>query len=496
MPRRLAARLALLVLIVAAPCARPSVVLADKDAAPEFVPGRILARFLPGVASHTAAEALEEHGGRVEEVLEELGVVVLSLPAKADPRAFAHAFAGHPAVEFAEPDWVFPADEVTPDDASYAGQWHLPKIACPQAWVTTTGDASVIIAILDTGVDGEHPDLAANLVAGWNFYDGNADTSDVHGHGTAVAGAAAAATDNGTGVAGVAWKCRLMPCRVSDTQGYATTSLIAKALTWSSDQGARVANVSYRVSTSAAVKTAAQYFQDHGGVVTVSSGNEAAFESAADNPFLLTVGSTTSSDARSSFSNTGNNLDLVAPGSSILTTTRGGGYGTWSGTSFSAPIAAGAAALVLSANPYLSGAQAAEIVELSADDLGSAGWDTSFGQGRLNAAAAVAAALGGTPAPEPAPTPDVTAPTIAITAPAAGAKVSGTVTITVAASDDVGVVSVELWVDGALVQTATVAPFATRWNAKKAAAGTHTLECRAYDAAGNVGTSASVSVRR
>src|SRR5262245_40332262 len=205
-------RLTLLAILALAPFAVVSPAQAgDEDAAPDFVPGRALVRFRRGASPASEAAALQAHGARVEEVLPELGIVVLALPPQASPRAFAHAFAGLPSVEFAEPDWLYAAEDVTPNDDSYGKQWHLPKIACPQAAASTTGDASVVIAILDTGVDGAHADLASKMVAGWNFYDGNSDTADVHGHGTAVAGSAAAATDNAMGVAGVAWNCKLMP---------------------------------------------------------------------------------------------------------------------------------------------------------------------------------------------------------------------------------------------------------------------------------------------
>src|SRR5262249_17298102 len=153
-------------------------------------------------------------------------------------------------------------------DTYYPNEWHLPIIQAPQAWDITTGSTNIIVAILDTGVDGTHPDLAGKLVAGWNFYDTNSDTSDLNGHGPAVAGTAVAASDNTLGVAGVAWDCMIMPIRVSDSNGLAMTSTFATALTWAADNGARVANISFTVSTSPTVASAAQYFQSKGGVVT------------------------------------------------------------------------------------------------------------------------------------------------------------------------------------------------------------------------------------
>src|SRR5438093_6643264 len=159
-------------------------------------------------------------------------------------------------------------------------------------------------------------------------------------------------------------------------------------LIWAADRGARVANMSYQVSDSLTVKSAAQYFQSKGGVVTIAAGNDASFDPTSDNPYVLTVGATNSTDTLAGFSTTGNQLGLTAPGISIQTTNRGSGYATWSGTSFSAPIAAGVAALVISANPSLAAAQVQNVIKQSADDLGSAGWDSSYGWGRVNAARA------------------------------------------------------------------------------------------------------------
>src|SRR5262249_39732123 len=158
--------------------------------------------------------------------------------------------------------------------------------------------------------------------------DNNSDTHDVYGHGTPVAGTAAASSNNGAGVASVTWNCRIMPVRISDTTGYAYYSTTASALTWAADHRARVANLSYEMSTSGTVTSAAQYFQSKGGVVTMSAGNYSTFVSAADNPYVLTVSATDSNDLLTTFSNYGNIIDLAAPGVGIYSTDNGGGYGS------------------------------------------------------------------------------------------------------------------------------------------------------------------------
>jgi subtilisin family serine protease len=368
--------------------------------------------------------------------------------------------------------------DATPNDPLYSSEWHLPKIKADTAWDKSVGSANITIAILDTGVDGAHPDLSPKLVGGWNFYDNNSNTSDISGHGTATAGAAAAASNNGSGVASVAWNCSLMPLRISDTTGYALYSTAANALTWAADHGARVANLSYQMSDSAAVSSAAQYFQSKGGVVTISAGNAGTVSTSADNPYLLTVSASDSNDAIASWSNTGTNVDLAAPGVGIYTTNNGGGYGSWSGTSFSAPIVAGVAALMLSANPNLTGVQARTMIKQSADDLGLPGWDPQYGAGRVNAANAVNLAIANI-------NTDTTPPTASFASPSNGGSVAGTITVKVNASDNVGVASVALAIDNVPAGSLTTAPYDFILNTITYASGSHMLTATVSDAAGN-----------
>jgi subtilisin family serine protease len=220
--------------------------------------------------------------------------------------------------------------------------------------------------------------------------------------------------------------------------------------------------------------------------------------STADSPYTLVVSATDPSDLLASWSNTGYNVDLSAPGVNILTLVNGGSYASWSGTSFSAPIVAGVAALALSVQPGLSGPQLYGVVKNSTDDLGALGFDTIFGTGRVNAANAVALALNtapsGNPPPPPPPTSDTIPPSIVITAPTNGGRLANnTTSVYVNASDNFGVTRVELYFDGALVNTSTTPPFTTKVNTRKTAAGAHTLQTKAFDAPGNSALSASVT---
>jgi len=452
---------------------------------PNHVPGSILLQPKAGVPEELLQALVAGHGARQVDAIHQINVRLLHVPDTALPTALA-ALQHNANIQFAEPDCIVePA--LTPNDTYYSLEWHLPKIQAPEAWDITTGSASVVIAILDSGIDATHPDLAGVILPGWNFCDGNADTSDVTGHGTGVAGTAAGCGNNGLGVAPIAWACKILPVRISDTNGYASLSTIAKGLTWAADQGARVANISYRASSGSTITTAAQYFQIKGGVVSVSAGNTGTFDSSADNPYLLTVSATDENDVIASWSTTGNNVDLSAPGVNILTTTAGGSYGSGSGTSFAAPVVAGVAALVLSANPTLTGAQVQDILKQTADDLGAPGWDTTYGSGRVNALRAVQAAIN-------VGSSDTLPPSVAISSPVSGATLSGIVTVQVNATDNVGVARVELYLDGSLAGRSDSSSASFSWDTTADSNGAHTLHAKAYDAAGNVGVSASDTV--
>lgn len=491
--------LALIFFVSILPQSRADVPLVEDPAQPErlpefFVPGRLLVKFKQKVAKSRARSFISMMGGRQSQELRGTGVHVVDLPPGMDEDFFLQAYRSQPEIEFAELDIVLPPDDMAPDDPSYPNEWHLPKIASPSAWSMTTGSNSVVIAILDTGVDSSHPDLAAKLVPGWNVWDNNSNTEDVYGHGTAVAGTTAATSNNSQGVASVAWGCQIMPVRISDLNGYGYASTVAMGLTWAADHGARVANVSYKFTNSLTVRNAAQYFQNKGGVVVISAGNDGTFDATSDNPYVLTVSGTTVADTIISWSSRGNNIDLAAPGAGIWTTNRGGSYGSWNGTSFSAPIVAGAAGLVLSVNPSLSGNQVQDILKQSADDLGTQGWDSDYGWGRVNVANAVTLAGGSATPPPPPPGPDTTRPVIDITSPSYGSRLPNFVDITVNATDDRGVTRVEFVVDSKVIGRSTSSPFTITWDTRRLSKGAHYLRCKAFDAAGNMGASRTVKV--
>ncbi len=460
---------------------------AQRSSEGPWAKSRVLVMPKPGLSETELGKIVGAHGGKARKITSS-GLYMVELPGNASETAVAARLANNPHLKFAEVDRLVPS-EASANDPFFGSQWHLPKIGVPQAWDLAQG-SGVTIAILDSGVDSLHADLAARLVPGWNFEEGNSNTADVYGHGTKVAGTAAATLNNATGVASVAGQARIMPIRVTDTSGWASISGIAQGLTYAADRGARVANVSFSVWDSPSVQSAAQYMKNRNGLVFISAGNSNAASTVAPSSAWIVVAATTSTDAKASFSNYGNYVHLAAPGSSIYSTVRGGGYGSVSGTSFAAPVSAGVAALVMSANPRLSSAQVEGILFNTAVDLGTAGKDPIFGNGRVNAAAAVQAALNSTVVS----TSDTLAPSVAIGSPVGSSTVSGQVPVVIEASDNVGVTKVELRVGGKVVATDTTAPFGFSWDSTTTANGMATLEARAYDDAGNSSLSSPVAV--
>ncbi len=375
--------------------ALPAFWLSAAAATPDAAPGRVLIQFRENGDTTRATKLLAARWARTEKIIDPLGVALMSVPEDAAD-AIAAELQQSGLFSYVERDY-FAHGAGAPNDPSFKTQWHLAAIRAASAWDISVGTPGAPIAIIDSGVDANHPDLAGRITTGWSFLSNSADTSDVLGHGTAVAGAAAAATNNGIGVAGVSWNNPVMPLVVLDPNDSAAYSDIARAIVYAADRGVRVINVSVAgAQPSATLQNAIDYAWNKGAIVFAAAGNagNASLSYPAACNHAVAVAATDSTDARAAFSNYGPWVTLSAPGKDILTTTRGGGYAQWYGTSFASPIAAGVAALVLSLQPSMSNAALINLLEQSADDLGAPGFDAEYGWGRINAYRAVRLAAG------------------------------------------------------------------------------------------------------
>lgn len=371
-----------------------------------YAPDRLIVKFSNGVSEQNQNSILSSQSATVLDNLPLLNVKIISVPEQSLD-AVKNALSKNHLVEFAEYDLGVPPTEI-PNDTSYDSQWHLSVINAPGAYDITHGNGFPIV-ILDSGIDMDHSDLSSKIIHPYNGFtliEAPVDHVNSCRHGTPVAGAAAAITNNANGIAGVGWDTQIIPVKITDDTAesndpfrcYGWSNAVLKGVEWAVTNGAKVVNLSYGFDGgSSSIRTAAQLLQDNNGWLVISAGNSGVLTSKTDDSRIIFVASTTSSDARSGFSSYGDYVDISGPGSSILTTSDGNGYGYWSGTSFSAPITASVLNLLYSVDPTLTSSEAFDILKNSAVDLGAAGWDQEFGHGRVDAYAAVFAASGGAP---------------------------------------------------------------------------------------------------
>jgi thermitase len=448
-----------------------------------FVRGQILVQPRAGLSEREFDKILRPQNGKRLGKLQNINVHIVSVPPKTEV-AVINALSKNKHIGFAELNtYVQPTRRL--NDSNIGSAWHLAKIGAPSAWDYVDG-TGVVVADCDTGVDSDHPDLMANLEAGlgWNTSSNNSIWEDIQGHGTATTGAMAAVGNNGIGAAGVAYKTRVIPVRVTNnSDGSATISALANCVTYAADKGARGANLSYSgVCGSSTIFSAAAYMRNKtGGVVVAAAANTGREIKYANNSNITCVSATDSADRLASWSSYGNYVDVAAPGVSIYLTTMGGGYGFANGTSFSSPITMGVYALMMQANPSLTPSQLDEILFSTTQDLGATGWDKYYGHGRIDAAAAVNRARS-------ASSQDSSPPTVSIISPPADSQVAGTVSVDVSATDDVGVSKVRLKVNG-ITYEVNSAPYQFSIETAGMADGPLVLEASALDEQGNIGSS-------
>ena len=352
----------------------------------------------------TAAErrsALAKHDADPISSIAALDVDVVEVEASERTR-IASALRADPDVESVERESVRRMFEV-PRDEIFDYQWNLKNARTPAAWDVTHGSSVLDIAVVDTGVDAAHPDLAGRVVAGYDFVNNDTDATDDNGHGTMVAGIAAAKTNNEIGIAGAAFNARIMPVKVLDETGSGVDGDIADGIVWAADHGAEVINLSLGgTDASDLLSDAIDYAVARGSVVVAASGNEGSaipsYPAALGN--VIAVGATDIDGNVVWFSNRGPHLDVVAQGWDVISTDLSDApdpYAVGAGTSFAAPLVSGIAALVRAKMPSLTPAQVGVRIRGSGIDRGPTGFDDAYGFGMVDAYAAV----GGRKTPHP-----------------------------------------------------------------------------------------------
>ncbi len=362
----------------------------------EHVPGRLLVKFQPGTEASLRAAAHGQIGAwvvtrfRLDPDLE-----LVQVPQGFELRDALDHYLRLPEVRYAEPDYIYRTQQLFPNDPRFGELWGMHNtgqsgglvefdIDAPDAWEFHTDAATIVIGSIDTGVDRDHEDLNVNIwhnpgeipgnfadddgngfvddVFGYDFVNNDADPRDDHDHGSHTMGTAAAAGNNGVGVAGVTWSAQIMSVKVCNAFGSCPSSAIIQGIDYSTENGANVTNNSYGGGGfSQSMKDAIERANQAGILFVAAAGNNGSnndlnpfYPASYDNANIIAVASVDRFGNRSSFSNFGaTSVDLGAPGSSILSTTRGNTYKNFSGTSMSTPHVAGAVAYLMGFNPTL-----------------------------------------------------------------------------------------------------------------------------------------------
>lgn len=378
-----------------------------------YVPGELLVRFRPGTSAATVNAAAARAGGKVASHIARLRVHVIEVPPARVRKALA-SLRLNASVVSVERDVVLAALDTVPNDSLWPAQWGLRLVGAPRAWDATRGAEAIVVAVLDTGFDGNHPDLAGAVVPGVDLVNDDPDAADDEGHGTSVGGVIAARTDNSEGQAGVCWLCSLQPVKVLDAEGAGKTSTVAAGIVWAADHGADVVNMSLGgPGSTSALASAVAYASTKNVVLVAAAGN-----SGVDTPFypaaysgVIGVAATDETDARYPWSNHGSWVMVAAPGCNAAPRL-GGGYVEFCGTSSAAPIVAGIAGLALSLDLAASKGEVEQAVARNATAVPGVAWF-----GRVNAPEAMRAVApnalpppSGSPTPAPAPQPAAPTP--------------------------------------------------------------------------------------
>ncbi len=456
----------------------------------------LLLKFKPGVSRAKMKNTYNRFG--VSEVKNINDVVHVIKVQEHALEKIQFALSHNPVVEFVEKDYLM-EQNIASNDPRTGTQYHVSLMHYPEAWNISTGISDVIVAAPDSGILSSHEDLKNVLLMdlALNTVDHTNNTEPTHYHGTATAGCIGADTNNNIGIASAPWHKKIIPLKISNQDsGSAYISDMVEAINYAADNGAKVVSISYGGAGSSSIKSAAAYLNQKGGLYFMSAGNSGQYEAyqgyGGNWPETIIVAATTVADRRALFSSYGEYVDISAPGSSVHTTNAYGGYGYYSGTSFSSPVAASVAALLFSAYPNANHVEVEQALLAGVTDLGTVGYDVYYGHGRVDAYGAMSAME--------SMIPDTTPPTVSINSPADGAKINSDTTILVGASDLYGISKVELYINGQLYNTDYSGEnevYSFYWDLTNYENGPYDLTAKAFDTSDNTNTDlVSVTVEK
>ena len=359
-----------------------------------YVEHEVVVRFSPRPDDSSIQTMLRKADARIKR---DYGNAMIIKSKSKTTKDLMKLFAEHPDSIFAEPNYLLLPNR-RPNDTLYRQyQWNLPLIDMEESWELSQGSNKVIVAVVDTGIDLDHPEFQGKLTEGYNVIEDNNNPMDDNGHGTHVAGIIAARTNNGDGIAGITWNSKLMPIKAIGADGSGTAFDIAQGIYWAVDHGADVINLSLgNYTSSAALKEACRYAYSKNVVLVAATGNDATDQPGYPAAYeeVLGVSAVDHNRNRADFSNYGTYVDVVAPGVDIPSTYIYSDYAALSGTSMACPHVAAVASLIRSVNPGIKVDQVFELIRSTATDLGDRGRDDLYGYGMINVSAALRQAQG------------------------------------------------------------------------------------------------------
>ncbi len=370
-----------------------------------YSPDEVLIKFNPITPKKVIEQCLGSVKATFDSQIEELHVLEVKIPTGKVTESIS-SLSTCPGILYAEPNYDVWMTDTLPNDPGWGNQYGLLAIQAPQGWALSTGSPSVIIAFVDTGIDIHHEDLGEKIVPGYDFVNDDNDPQDDNGHGTHVAGIAAALSNNHIGIAGVSWGARIMPVKALDAYGNGSFADVAAGIAWAADNGAQVINLSLGgTSPSSVLEDAVNYAYGKGVILVAASGNMGsnAVLYPAAYPHVIAVAATDGSNKKAYFSNFGPEIDVAAPGVSIYSTVIGNAFGYMSGTSMSTAYVSGLAAILRGIPNNSNPDKIAQEIETTSLDLGAVGWDEQYGYGLIQLNAAIQFSLS-TTTPVPSPT--------------------------------------------------------------------------------------------
>jgi flagellar hook assembly protein FlgD len=354
----------------------------------QFSKHELMVKFNSAVTEDEKWSILKSVHAKELSSLEKGDIALIAIPETSNLETVAAQLIKNKQIEFVEPNYKVKTT-FTPKDPGFKKQWYLNKIQMSKAWDQTKGASYITVAIIDSGIQTNHPELLGKIVNPYNSVTGGTTFSPSQ-HGTHVAGIIAA-TINSSGIAGIAPNVKVMPVNVFSGE-YANMYDIASGIYYAIDRNADIINLSIGSrSYSYMLDYAVHYARSKGVLVVAAAGNEDTYLETYPAAFdtVLGVSATDSNDRITNFSNYGDYIDFAAPGQTIYSTVSGSSYKEMSGTSMSAPIVSGVAALILSKNPFMSPVQVEDVLKKSSTDLGGKGWDYFYGYGRVDASKAL-----------------------------------------------------------------------------------------------------------